>query len=123
MSKIQEFFNEKFGKVRFVTIDGKPYAVAKDVAEMLGYKDPSSAVSKRCKNSLKTMLEAPCQNGNVVKTQVSLIPESDVYRLIIKSKLPEAEKFEEWVMDEVLPQLRMSGVYITESATQESIGK
>jgi hypothetical protein len=52
---------------------------------------------------------------------MNFIPESDVYRLIIKSKLPEAEKFEEWVMDEVLPQLRQCGVYITESATQEAI--
>ena len=115
------FNNELFGSVRTMMINEKWYFVGKDIAEALGYKDPSSTISKHCKHVEKTTIEAPCQNGNVVKTQVSLIPESDVYRLIIKSKLPEAEKFEEWVMDEVLPQLRMSGVYITESATQESI--
>ena len=115
------FNNELFGSVRTMMIDEKWYFVGRDIAEALGYKDPSSTISKHCKHVEKTTIEAPCQNGNVVKTQVSLIPESDVYRLIIKSKLPEAEKFEEWVMDEVLPQLRMSGVYITESATQESI--
>lgn len=115
------FNNELFGSVRTMMIDEKWYFVGKDIAEALGYKDPSSTISKHCKHVEKTTIEAPCQNGNVVKTQVSLIPESDVYRLIIKSKLPEAEKFEEWVMDEVLPQLRMSGVYITESATQEAI--
>lgn len=115
------FNNELFGSVRTIMINEKWYFVGKDIAEALGYKDPSSTISKHCKHVEKTTIEAPCQNGNVVKTQVSLIPESDVYRLIIKSKLPEAEKFEEWVMDEVLPQLRMSGVYITESATQEAI--
>lgn len=115
------FNNELFGSVRTIMINEKWYFVGKDIAEALGYKDPSSTISKHCKHVEKTTIEAPCQNGNVVKTQVSLIPESDVYRLIIKSKLPEAEKFEEWVMDEVLPQLRQCGVYITESATQEAI--
>ena len=115
------FNNELFGSVRTMMINEKWYFVGKDIAEALGYKDPSSTISKHCKHVEKTTIEAPCQNGNVVKTQVSLIPESDVYRLIIKSKLPEAEKFEEWVMDEVLPQLRQCGVYITESATQEAI--
>ena len=120
-NNITIFNNELFGSVRTMMIDEKWYFVGRDIAEALGYKDPSSTISKHCKHVEKTTIEAPCQNGNVVKTQVSLIPESDVYRLIIKSKLPEAEKFEEWVMDEVLPQLRMSGVYITESATQEAI--
>ena len=54
---------------------------------------------------------ADSQNGNVVKTQATLIPEGDIYRLIIRSKLPSAEKFENWVMDEVLPQLRQTGSY------------
>ena len=122
MSKdITIFNNELFGSVRTMMINEKWYFVGKDIAEALGYKAPSSTISKHCKHVEKTTIEAPCQNGNVVKTQVSLIPESDVYRLIIKSKLPEAEKFEEWVMDEVLPQLRQCGVYITESATQEAI--
>ena len=121
MSDITIFNNDLFGSVRTMMIDDKYYFVGKDIAEALGYKDPSSTISKHCKHVEKTTIEVPCQNGNVVKTQVSLISESDVYRLIIKSKLPEAEKFEEWVMDEVLPQLRMSGVYITESASQESI--
>ena len=104
--------SELFGQVRFAVIDGKEYAVGKDVATALGYKDASSAISKHCKNGVKTTLEAPCQNGNVVKTQTTLIPEGDIYRLIMKSKLPQAEKFESWVMDEVLPQIRKTGGYI-----------
>lgn len=116
MNKEQQLIikqSEIFGEVRFVTIDEKEYAVGKDIAEKLGYKDPSATISKKCKNGLKTTIEAPCQNGKVVKTQVTLIPEGDIYRLIIGSKLPEAEKFESWVMDEVLPDLRKHGAYIS----------
>ena len=115
------FSNELFGDVRVIEIDEKIYFVGKDIAQALGYKDPSSAVSKHCKHIKKSTIEAPCQNGNVVKTQTSLIPEGDVYRLIVKSKLPSAEKFETWVFDEVLPQLRRTGVVITENATEEAI--
>ena len=107
MSKIQEFFNEKFGKVRFVTIDGKPYAVARDVAEMLGYKKPRNAISAHCKGALK---QGILTEGGI--QEVSVIPESDIYRLIFKSKLREAEKIEEWVMDVVLPAVRMDGMYV-----------
>ena len=107
MSKIQEFFNEKFGKVRFVTIDGKPYAVARDVAEMLGYKKPRNAISAHCKGALK---QGILTEGGI--QEVSVIPESDIYRLIFKSKLREAEKIEEWVMNVVLPAVRMDGMYV-----------
>ncbi len=121
MNDITIFNNELFGSVRTMIINDKHFFIGVDVARALGYSNASKAVSQHCKHIEKTMIEADSQNGNVVKTQVSLIPESDVYRLIIKSKLPAAEQFEEWVMEEVLPQLRQCGVYITESATQESI--
>jgi hypothetical protein len=58
------------------------------------------------------MLEAPCQNGKVVKTQATVIPEGDIFRLIFKSKLREAEEIEKWVMDVVLPAVRMDGMYV-----------
>lgn len=117
MSKIQEFFNEKFGKVRFVTIDGKPYAVASDIAKMLGYKNISRDVQRHCKNIRKHLVDEEYQNGTshkkARKTQEMLIiPEGDIYRLIFKSKLREAEKIEEWVMNVVLPAVRMDGMYV-----------
>lgn len=117
MSNITIFNNELFGSVRTMEIDDKYYFVASDVAKALGYIKPNNAINTHCKHILKQgVLDS---NGN--EMQMNIIPESDVYRLIIKSKLPDAEKFEEWVMEDVLPQLRQSGVYITESATQESI--
>ena len=111
------FNNELFGSVRTLMVDDKYYFVGKDIAEALGYKRPSDAIAQHCKHTVKHRIV----DNTGFEQPMNIIPESDVYRLIIKSKLPEAEKFEEWVMEEVLPQLRMSGVYITESATQESI--
>lgn len=105
------FNNEKFGEVRFIIINGKPYGVGKDIATVLGYKDPSSAVSKHCKNGLKTMIKAPCQNGNVVKTQTTLIPQGDILRLITSCKLDGAEEFESWVFDEVIPKVLETGKF------------
>jgi prophage antirepressor-like protein len=117
MNDITTFNNKLFGTVRTLKIDEKYYFVGKDIAEALGYKRPSDAISQHCKHTVKYRI--PDITG--VEQQMNIIPESDVYRLIIKSKLPEAEKFEEWVMEEVLPQLRQCGVVITESATQEAI--
>lgn len=102
--------NPLFGDVRFVNIEGKPYVVAKDVASALGYKDTTNAIKQHCKGVVKHHLPHP-QNKN--KTlEINVIPEGDIYRLIIRSKLPQAEKFERWVFDEVLPQIRQTGGYI-----------
>lgn len=99
-------------------VDGKPYFVGKDIADILGYSNSSKAVSTHCKNGIKRMLEvADSQNGNVVKTQTTIIPEGDIYRLIVKSKLPSAEKFETWVFDEVLPTIRKTGGYVNNDET------
>ena len=111
------FNNELFGSVRTMMIDEKFYFVASDIAKALGYKNTSDAINRHCKHIVKH----DTLDSTGFEQSMNFIPESDVYRLIIKSKLPEAEKFEEWVMDEVLPQLRQCGVYITESATQEAI--
>lgn len=120
------FNNAIFGSVRTMMIDEKWYFVANDIATALGYAKPRNAISAHCKHPQKVLIDVTPQNeashNKARKTQeMTIIPESDVYRLIIKSKLPEADQFEEWVMEEVLPQLRQCGVYITEDATQESI--
>ena len=92
------------------------------MAERLGYSNPSKAVSTHCKNGIKEMI-AHSQNGNVVKTQTTLIPEGDVFRLIIKSKLPNAKKFKRWITSEVLPSIRKHGAYMTEDTIQKVYGK
>ena len=102
--------SELFGQVRFAYIDGELYAVGIDVANALGYADASSTVSKKCKDGIKTMLPH-FQNGNVLKTQTTLIPESDIYRLIFGSQLESSKKFQDWVFNDVLPQIRKTGSY------------
>lgn len=111
MNELMLFDNDEFGEIRVINISNEPWFVGKDIASILGYSDPSATISKKCKHKRKEMI-SHCQNGKVVKTQTTLINEGDLYRLIIGSKLPSAQKFEEWVMDEVLPQIRKTGGYI-----------
>lgn len=106
MSDLQIFNNPEFGQVRTITIDDKDYFVGLDIAKALGYKKPSQAVIDHCKGIRK--MEIP-SNGGIQET--NLIPEGDLYRLIVKSQLPQAEKFEKWVFDEVLPSIRKHGMY------------
>lgn len=108
MKELQIFNNDMFGEIRGLNIDGKPYAVANDIAKTLGYTNPSKATNDHCKKS-----KIVWGNDSLGRRQqFKVIPEGDIYRLIIKSKLPKAQEFECWVMDEVLPQIRQTGGYI-----------
>lgn len=119
MKKLQLFISKEFGEIRGMEVNGKPYVVASDVAKVLGYTNTSKAIKDHCKYVTKRYIPHP---QNVNKTlEVNLIPEGDIYRLIIKSKLPSAQKFEEWVMDKVLPEIRKTGGYIDEGATQQQL--
>ena len=117
------FNNELFGSVRTMIIDDNPWFFGKDVAESLGYKNISDALGKHVDEDDKMQIaKRDLQNCDDIGTKGAvLINESGVYSLIFGSKRPEAKAFKKWVTSDVLPQLRMSGVYITESATQESI--
>lgn len=106
MNELQFFNSEEFGEIRTAEIDGKPYFVGTDVAKALGYNNPRDAVSRHCKGVVKR--DTPTSSGI---QSMSYINEGDLYRLIMKSKLPSAEKFESWVMDEVLPTIRKTGSY------------
>lgn len=114
MNELKIFENTEFGQVRTVEIDGKIYFVASDVAKALGYAIPSKAVNTHCKGVSK--MEVPT-NGGV--QQMLIIPEGDIYRLVVKSELPSAEKFESWVFDEVLPSIRMTGSYVTQGLSPQ----
>ena len=92
--------------IRVVEGRGEPWFVAKDVADLLGYAKSRNAISAHCKGALKQGV--PTESGI---QEMQIIPERDVYRLIMRSKLPEAEKFEEWVVGEVLPSVRKTGGY------------
>lgn len=112
---VKAFQNDKFGNVRVVLIgaDKEPYFVGKDVAECLGYSNSSKAVSTHVDEDdrILEMIEAHAQNGNVVKTQTSLINESGLYSLVLGSKLQSAKEFKRWVTKVVLPTIRKTGQY------------
>ncbi|RHO90031.1 hypothetical protein DW049_02075 [Ruminococcus sp. AF41-9] len=110
MNHLQIFNSEEFGEIRTIEIDGKPYFVGTDVTKALGYSNPRKAILDHCKGVTKR--DTPTSSGI---QSMSYINEGDLYRLIMKSKLPSAEKFEMWVMDEVLPAIRNHGLYATDN--------
>lgn len=105
MNELQIFNSGEFGEIRTIEIDGKPYFVGADVAKALGYKDTVNALKQHCRGVVKHHLTDSLGRNQ----EASFITEGDLYRLIMKSKLPSAEKFESWVMDEVLPTIRKTG--------------
>jgi len=97
--------------IRVITTDdGETLFVAKDVAEALGYADTKRTITLNCKKS-KLANEVKGGVNNTLHPQTKLIPESDVYRLAMKSELPTAEPFQDWLADEVLPSIRKTGSY------------
>lgn len=106
------FTNEKFGSIRILEENGKALFVGSDVAKALGYSKPHNAVSTHCRCALKRGIPHP--QNNSISQEVTMITEGDMYRLITHSKLPEAQKFESWVFDGVLPSIRKTGSYAME---------
>lgn len=106
MNELKVFENSEFGELGVLIIDGKEYFPATACAKTLGYKRPADAISQHCKGSVKHRV--PTNGG---EQEIKLISEGDLYRLIVHSKLPTAERFERWVFDEVLPSIRKQGGY------------
>ena len=106
---IQIFKNKDFGELEILMINSKPYFPGVESATMLGYVKAHNAISRHCRDSLKRgVIDTMGREQEKI-----FIPEGDLYRLIVRSKLPTALKFEEWVFDEVLPSIRKHGAYIT----------
>lgn len=99
-------------KIRVIVDEhGEPWFIGADVARALGYARPADAIAAHCKG----VGEAPIPSAGGTQT-AKIIPERDVYRLVMRSRLPEAERFEEWVVCEVLPSIRRTGAYSVTSA-------
>ena len=115
-NNLQVFNNAEFGQVRTIVDGDKILFCASDVAKALGYRNYNDAVNKHCRAIVK------CDTPISGKIQaINFIPEGDIYRLIIRSKLPTAEKFESWVFDEVLPSIRKTGSYAIENNNNEDL--
>lgn len=125
MNELQVFDNPEFGAIRTLDdSDGTILFYATDVAKALGYSKPQAAIAKHCRYSVKRGVPHPQALDKVI--EMNFIPESDLYRLIFSSKLPNAEKFTDWVTGEVLPSIRKNGGYIAgqeELSPQELMAK
>lgn len=116
MNNLQVFSNPAFGDIRTLEENGKALFCGSDVAKVLGYNEPHKAVARHCKGGMKRPI---LTDGG--EQEMSFIPESDLYRLIFRSKLPSAEQFTDWVTSEVLPSIRKHGAYMTPETLQAAI--
>jgi len=116
MNNLQVFRNTEFGELKILIKDNKEYFPATECARTLGYKNPQEAIRMHCKGVREFL--TPTEGG---EQKVRYIPEGDLFRLIVKSKLPAAEKFERWVFDDVLPAIRKHGVYATDKVIDDII--
>lgn len=114
-----QIFNFEQNEVRTVLVNDEPYFVGKDVAEILGYSKPRNAISTHVDEEDKQ--DAPIQGGLGGKQKMTIINESGLYSLILKSKLPSAKKFKRWVTSEVLPAIRKHGGYLTPEKVEEAL--
>lgn len=108
MNELQIFNNAEFGSVRTLAINGEPYFVGRDVAEILGYSNTRDALAKRVDAEDKGVAKCDTLGGT---QELVVINESGLYSLILSSKLPNAKRFKHWVTSEVLPSIRKHGVY------------
>ena len=115
---IQVFNNTEFGEIRTMEINGEPWFVGKDIATALGYAKPENAVSNHVDSEDKTSTLIQGSGSNY-KSKAIIITESGMYSLILGSKLEGAKRFKRWVTSEILPSIRKTGAYATDSAAAE----
>lgn len=119
MNELQVFQNSQFGNLEILTIEGKEWFPAIQVAEILGYTNPHKAVRDHTKKRGVTIRSVIDKLGR--KQNKKFIDEGNLYRLITRSKLPQADEFEEWVFEDVLPSIRKHGLYATDNVIEQTI--
>lgn len=124
MNGLQVFQNPAFGSVRALNIEGEPWFVGKDVAEILCYERTTKAVADRVDAEDRMMIDGKTQSQFGIELGQRggwLINESGLYSLILSSKLDSAKAFKRWVTSEVLPSIRKHGAYLTPTALEAAI--
>src|SRR5690625_4406962 len=119
MEELKVFNHKEFGELEILIIDGKEYFPATDVASKLGYAKPHNAIDRHCRKDGSLFRGVTDSLGR--KQKKKFIDEGNLYRLIVGSELPEAEKFESWVFDEVLPTIRKHGAYMTPETIEQAL--
>ena len=119
MNELQVFQNSQFGDLEILTIDNKEWFPAIKVAEILGYTNPRKAIIDHAKERGVTIRYVIDKLGR--KQNKKFIDEGNLYRLITRSKLPQADEFEEWVFEDVLPSIRKHGIYATDNVIEQTL--
>ena len=117
--EISTFNNSEFGEIRTIQKDDKVLFCGKDIAAALGYADPKKAIIQHSKEDGVAIYPLIDSLGR--EQQAKFINEGNVYRLIAHSKLPNAQRFESWVFDEVLPSIRKNGAYMTDDILEQAL--
>ncbi|MBK5474374.1 phage antirepressor KilAC domain-containing protein [Bacillus sp. TH19] len=120
MNKLENFSHNMFGNLEILIKEGKEYFPATDVAKALGYSDPHKAVKQHTKEDGWVICPVVLEGKNQTVDK-KFINEPNLYRLIVKSKLPQAEQFEKWVFEEVLPSIRKHGAYMTDQVLEQAV--
>lgn len=128
MNDLKVFINDEFGEIKVAMKNNKEYIEAIAVANILGYSNPRDAVIRHCEVEGVVFLDTEVvtgvrENGSEIIQTVSkkYIDEGNVYRLIIKSKLPTARRFEKWLLEDVLPSIRKHGAYMDEDTLSKTL--
>ena len=128
MALLKRFENAEFGQLSVIVKDGKEYMDGIHVATMLGYLNPRDAIVRHCTEAGVVFHDTGVVTGKKADGSDSIqyfkrkyINEGNVYRLIMKSKLPSAQRFEKWVMEEVLPNIRRHGAYMNEDVINQTL--
>lgn len=116
MNDVVSVFSFGAGRIRTLLYEGQPYFVAVEVARALGYTNPHKAIIDHCKH-MKILKGGACFDLTVSPRGIGIMPESDVYRLALRSRLSSAIKFQDWITEEVLPALRKQVFYNTNHRT------
>ena len=118
--EIQIFTNEEFGEIRTVIKNGEIWFVAADVCKVLDIKNVSQALEDFETNEKADIsIGYTSSNGVVQNRNVLIINEPGLYRLIFKSRKPDAKKFQHWIYHEVIPSIRKTGSYSMSQKTSE----
>lgn len=120
MEETKIFKSEEFGEVRTAVIDGEPWFVGKDIADILGYQNGSRDINVHVEDEDRRIIKSTeMVDLDIPSRGMLLINESGLYSLILSSNMPNAKRFKKWVTSEVLPSIRKHGIYATDNVIDD----
>ena len=123
-NELQVFNYTEAHQIRTTVIDGEPWFVAKDVCDVLELSNSRKAVKSLDDDEKMTVTNSYGHSGQRGGSQfMTFVNEPGMYKLIFRSKKPEAKQFTRWVTHEVLPSIRKSGIYLTDKAADAYLNR